>query len=94
MGSIMRKPSPINAVTIPLNGRTLQDGDCIVVICPSNSECNALAVYQEGSSWEKTGDPNYNYSTTPSGDSVRVEVTFDLVPNHYYACFLPSPIPS
>lgn len=91
MSNIMRAPDLMNIVTIPLNGRTLQDNDCIVVICPDDSTKNALGVYKAGN-WVEIGDSDYYYSI--GVDSVIVHVNLTFVPHHYYACFLPSPVSS
>lgn len=89
MGSIMRLPSPINEVTVPLNGKVLQDNDCIVVVCPEDSTKSAMGVYNN-ENWIKIGEL-YGYFVTPSGDGVTVDTLYDNVPYHFYACFLPSP---
>lgn len=89
MGSIMRAPDPKNSVTIPLNGRVLQENDCIVVICPDDSTKNALSVYKSGN-WVEIGAQSYYYSI--SEDSVIIGVSFATVPYNFYACFIPSPL--
>lgn len=93
MGSIMRVPDPNNSVIIPLNDRVLQENDCIVVICPDDSAKNALSVYKNGD-WVEICGPQYDYSTTPSMDSLNVFISYTVVPHYFYACFLPSPVSS
>lgn len=90
MSSIMRAPSRYLIVVIPLNGRTLQNNDCIVIVCPNNSAQNALAVYSAGS-WTHIGNTGYSYST--SGDYVYVRIIQDGS-SDFHACFLPSPVSS
>ena len=85
----MPRPSE-NSVTIPLNGRTLQVGDCIVVICPEESTKNALIVYN-GVDWANVGTLLYDCSNTPANDSVNVVASYDTAIYYFYACFIPSP---
>lgn len=86
MENIMRAPNPSHNIRIPLNGRTLQNYDCITIICPNNSAQNALAVYQAGN-WTTIGHSGYAYVII---EDVLVISTGNI--NTCYACFLPSPI--
>lgn len=86
----MRAPSRSLIAVISLNGRTLQNNDCIVVVCPDNSAQNSLAVYQDGR-WTEIGNAGYSYST--SGDYVYVRILRDGK-RDFHACFLPSPVSS
>ena len=91
MSGIMRAPSPMNSVIIPLNGRELKENDCVVVIYPGDSTKSVLFVYA-GRDWVQIGGPIYDCSVNPAGDSVLVNVLYDTVSSNFYACFLPSPI--
>lgn len=85
MSNIMRAPTPKHNITIPLNGRALQNFDCIAIICPEVPAQNALLVYQAGN-WTPIGCDEYTYTTS---ENVLVIYTGSI--NTYYACFLPSP---
>lgn len=90
MSSIMRVPSRHFTVVISLNGRTLQNNDCIAIVCPDNSAQNTLAVYQ-AENWIEIRNVGYSYLI--SGDRVIVSIMTDGNSN-FYACFLPSPVSS
>lgn len=88
MGSIMRAPEPDYTVTIPLNGRTLQQYDCIVLLCDWKESIATLFIYED-ESWLEVVDTTPSISV--SDDSIIIDVGYEPG-SGFYACFIPSPI--
>lgn len=96
MSGIMRAPSPSYTITIPLNNRTLQNYDFVVLTglgkfgtsANENSGQSTLFIYVDGN-WIKQGDINSSISV--SDGNIIIRVGYDPG-DGFYACFLPSPV--